>query len=542
MAEAPKLDIAPIATFTPGIRENLRYDAPAGLVVFLVALPLCLGIALASGAPLISGMVTGVVGGILVSFLSGSHLSVSGPAAGLTVVVATGVSQVGSFDAMLMSVVIAGAWQITFGVLRGGAFSGIFPSSVIKGMLAGIGVLIILKQIPHALGYDRSPEGSLEFSATSLPNLPARGGNTFSELLVALRTWSGGAVVVSSISFAVLLLWGRPGIQKNRMASLVPAPLLAVVAGVATNELFRVFLPEMALLAENDHLVNLPVLSSFDELSAELKAPDLNAISRLDVHILAFTMAVIASLETLLCMEATDKLDPLRRISPKNRELMAQGAGNMVSGLLGGLPMTSVIVRSSANVYAGARTRTACFIHGVLLAGTALLFPALLNRIPLACLAAILILVGYKLASVSIVKRMVNEGRDQWVPFVVTILAIVFTDLLKGVAIGFAVGLFMVIRTNFYSSITTATEGKNHLIKFTKDVSFINNIRLKRVLAAIPDGSHVWIDASSAFFVDHDIQEIVHDFRRSASFRGITVEVYEMDGKQYPSSMRTQKI
>jgi MFS superfamily sulfate permease-like transporter len=539
-AATPALDIPPITEFTPGARANLRYDVPAGVVVFLVALPLCLGIALASNAPLFSGVVTGAVAGLLVAWFSGSELSVSGPAAGLTVIVAAGIAQLGSFEAFLGAVFLAGLLQILFGLGRAGVLAGLFPTSVIKGMLAGIGLIIVLKQIPHALGHDADFEGDLGF--LEFAGKDKRQENTFSQLMVAVKTWSGGAVIVTLVSFAILFLWARPKIQKNRLFGLIPAQLLAVVAAVVVNELLHLLGPGLALRAENEHLVQLPIPATLDDFFKQFKFPDFYAFGSAPVYNTALTIAIVASIETLLCVEATDKLDPMRRISSKSRELMAQGAGNAVCGLLGGLPMTSVIVRSSANIYAGARTRMSSFVHGVLMALTVLAIPALLNRIPLACLAAILIVVGYKLASVDVFKKMFKEGIDQWLPFVVTIIAIVFTDLLKGVLIGFGVGLVMVIRSNFYTAITTINDGKDHLIKFTKDVSFVNNIRLKRELAKIPDGSSVWIDGTRALFIDHDIQELIVEFRRSAHLRGISVHVTNVDGKQYPLTQRAERI
>lgn len=534
MADAvPSSGPPPVTEFTPGIRANLRYDVPAGLVVFLVALPLCLGISLASNAPLFSGIVTGVVAGVLVSWLSGSELSVSGPAAGLTVLVASGIAQLGSFEAFLAATVLAGLFQIAFSALRAGVFAGLFPTSVIKGMLAGIGVIIVLKQIPHALGRDRDFEGNLEFL-----RLAGR-GNTFSELLLSFQSWSGGAVLVSACSFAILYLWSRPFVKRSRLLAPIPGQLLVVVVGVLVNEALGTFAPRLQLLAENDHLVRLPAETSWESFSNHFQFPDFAAFENASVYVTALTIAIVASLETLLCLEATDKLDPMRRLSSKSRELFAQGVGNVVAGFLGGLPMTSVIVRSSANIYAGARTRMASFVHGVMLAVTIVTIPELLNRIPLACLATILIAVGYKLATIDLFKKMFRDGVDQWLPFVVTILAIVFTDLLKGVLVGLGVGLAMVIRTNFYSAITTIADGKDHLIKFTKDVSFVNNIRLKKELSKIPDGSNVWIDGTRAFFVDHDVQELIAEFRRSAHLRNIRVHVKNVDGKQFPFARRS---
>lgn len=522
-------------TLQPGFRANLRHDLPAGIVVFLVALPLCLGIALASEAPLISGLVTGALAGLVVAWLSGSELSVSGPAAGLAVVVAGAIATLGSYEAFLLALLVAGVLQVLLGALGAGVLAGFFPSSVIKGMLAGIGVIIVLKQIPHALGSDADYEGDLGFWAIGGSD------NTFTDLVIAARTGLPAAIAIALGSAAILLLWGRPAIQRHRLLASVPGPLLAVIFGVVANEAIRALAPQHALQSAGGHLVNLPVPQSLAEVFQGLRWPDFGAWKNPGVYSTGLTMAVVASLETLLCIEATDKLDPFRRISSKGRELVAQGIGNSLAALLGGLPMTSVIVRSSANVYAGARTRLACFVHGVLLAAAVVAVPALLNRIPLASLAAVLILVGYKLASVKLFREMWRQGVSQFVPFVATVVAITFTDLLTGVLIGFAFGLFVVIKSNFYSAITTASDGKDLLIKFTKDVSFVNTIRLKRELAQIPDGSRVLIDGTRAFLIDHDVQELIEEFRATAPLRGIGVEVKGVEGKQYPLGARARR-
>ncbi|MCB9678308.1 MAG: SulP family inorganic anion transporter [Alphaproteobacteria bacterium] len=512
----------------PGVLPNLRYDVPAGLVVFLVALPLCLGIALASDAPLIAGIVSGVVAGLLVGPLSGSQLSVSGPAAGLTVLVAGGIAELGGYEAFLPAVVLAGVIQIVLGVLRGGVLANIFPSSVIEGMLAGIGVILILKQIPHALGRDTDYEGDLDFW------LMGHQAHTFSEIEAAIRTPSPGVVIVTIVCLAILLLWQRPFIAKQAWSRIVPGPLVAVLAGVGINEMFGVAAPELFIRAEEGHMVKLPVLDSLGEFWRALPRPDWSRIGEPRVWSVAGTIAAVASLETLLSVEAVDKLDPYRRTSNTNRELMAQGVGNVVAGSLGGLPMTSVIVRSSTNVYSGGRTRISAVVHGILLGGLVLSVPFLLNRIPLAALAAVLLTVGYKLARVELFRKMYRAGADQFVPFLVTIAVTVFSDLLMGVMVGFAVGVVMVMITNFTTAISVVHEDGAWLVQFTKDVSFLNKTRLRRVLADIPPHSEVVIDGTRAMFIDHDIYEIVEDFKESAKHRDIRVECRRLDSKDHP--------
>jgi MFS superfamily sulfate permease-like transporter len=502
------------------VSSTLRADLAAGLVVFLVALPLCLGIALASGAPLFAGVIAGIVGGTVVAVLSGSPISVSGPAAGLAVIVANAIQQLGSYPVFLAAVVIAGAIQILLGLMRLGLIGDYVPSSVIKGMLAGIGTVIVLKQIPHALGRDVDYEGDFSFFEQA-------GANTLTDIATALASASAAAVIISGLSLAVLLIWERPELRRIRPLAALPGPLVVVILGITLNEAFRFFAPEFALTAE-EHLVRLPVSSGLVGFVAQFTSPDWTAFARPEVYMVAVTLAIVASIESLLSIEAADKLDPYKRITPTNRELIAQGIGNSVSGLIGGLPLTSVVVRTSANVYAGAKTKASSFTHGVLLLVAALTIPAWLNKTPLACLAAILLLIGYKLARPQLFRSMWRAGLDQFLPFVVTVTAIVFTDLLKGVLIGFAVGLFFVIRANHREPFTVVHKDGNYLVRFNKDVTFVNKSSLKNILRKIPDASHVVIDASRSLYIDKDIYEVLEEFRQLAYFRNIDLELKDV--------------
>lgn len=505
---------------------HLKQDIPAGIVVFLVALPLCLGIAMASEAPLFAGVITGVIGGIVVSLLSGAQLSVSGPGNGITVIVAAAIHQLGSYEAFLCAVVIGGFFQLLLGLARAGSLAGYFPNAVIQGMLAAIGLTIILKQIPHALGGMPHFEDELAF----LDFVPQH--NTIGHIINAVISMSPSAVTISLVSIALLRLWDSQKV-KGSMLSLVPGPLVVVFLGVLLNQLFHTQFPGMALLAEDGHLVQLPRITGFSSLLSELRSPNFSFFLSKDAWIVGITIAMICSIETLLSIESTDKMDPLKRVSNNNRELLAQGTGNILAGLLGGIPMTSVIVRSSANIYAGARTRWACFVHGVILLVAALAISDLLNMIPIASLAAVLIHVGSKLASPSIFRKVYREGLNQFAPFMFTMVAVIFTDLLKGVVLGLIVGLGFVIKTSYYSAITVVRDKRDFLIRFSKDVTFVHKVKLKNVLRLLPNDTKVIIDATHAMFIDHDIYEMVKDFVESAPRRNISVELRNMEHKRF---------
>jgi len=505
----------------PPIKDSFfahwRQDLPAAVVVFLVALPLCLGIAMASGAPLFSGLIAGMVGGIVVGTFSKSPLSVSGPAAGLTVIVLDALHTLPSFETFLLATCLAGVFQIIFGFLRAGIIGDFIPNAVIKGMLAAIGIILILKQIPHAFGYDANHEGDEAF-------LQADGHNSFSALVELLRhDISYGAVIISALSLGFLIFWDKAQPKLKNALRYVPGPLVVVAFGIGMNLLYNRFFPGFAL--ESAHVVNVPVSKSAGEFFGNFTLPDFSGITNPAVWTVALTLAVIASLETLLSIEAIDKLDAQKRTTPTNRELLAQGAGNIASGLIGGLPVTSVIVRSSANASAGAHGRLATIAHGGLLLLSIVLVPAFLNLIPLSALAAILISTGYKLAKPQIFRAKFQRGWGPFISFLVTIGAILLTDLLVGIGVGLAVALCFIVLENFRSSILFMADGNNYLLRCKKDLFFINKFELKKHLAAIPDDASVLIDLSRVTFIDRDNVDILSDFMEAATFRGIGVRV-----------------
>jgi MFS superfamily sulfate permease-like transporter len=496
--------------------QTVGSDLPASIVVLLVALPLCLGIALGSGAPLFSGIIAGVVGGILVGTLSGSHLSVSGPAAGLTVIVANGILKLESYDVFLLAVVIAGVFQIILGYIKAGILGDFVPNSVIKGMLAAIGLILILKQLPHLVGYDADFEGDETFTQ-------ADANNTFTELLQAGQLFTGGAVIIGLVSLVILILWEKKVAHQKTVFHFFPGALVAVVIGILLNEFFKSQYPNLAL--EPKHLVSLPIVTNLENGVRLFTMPDFSKWNNPNVWIIAFTLTMVASLETLLGIEAIDKLDSLKRVTPTNRELKVQGLGNIVSGLMGGLPITSVLIRSSVNVMAGAKSKMSSIFHGILLMLFVVLIPVLLNKIPLSALAAILIFTGYKLASLKQVKAFYSKGWDQFVPFIGTIIAILFTDLLTGIIIGILVGLFFMLRSNFRSAVFEINDNNNHLLRLRKDVSFLNKAIIKAKLEAIPPNAYLLIDTTRAEFIDRDIVEEINAFLCHAHLKNIKVEM-----------------
>lgn len=542
---------------------NLKSDLPAGLVVFLVALPLCLGIALASGAPPLSGIISGIVGGIVVGFFSKSHLSVSGPAAGLTAIVLTAITDLGAFNIFLTAVLIAGIIQLILGFLKAGSISNYFPTNVIEGMLAGIGVIIILKQIPHAIGYDDDFEGNLSFEQSD-------GSNTFSYLFGALDYIQLGSVLVTIVSLGILISWDKISFLKR--LKLLPGALVAVVVGILLNEFFRV--SGSTLFLTKEHLVSLPVPSSIEDFKNIIVLPDFNGFLNTKVWIVGITIAIVASIETLLCIEAADRMDIQKRYTDTNVELKAQGIGNMLSALLGGLPMTSVVVRTSANNIAGAKSKMSAIFHGVLLLVSVLVIPFLLNKIPLATLAAVLLMVGYKLAVPNIkhfasfmpkevnlliisfvaikvaldatqnpgtavivfcvisllilvycvykfqknieFKKSITRNQYLYFPFFATTLAVVFTDLLKGVALGIIISIIFILRGNLKRAYRFHKEkfedGDVIRIDLAQEVSFLNKAAIKSTLSEIPENSRVVINASDTVYIAHDVLDLIQEF------------------------------
>lgn len=497
--------------------KNISKDLPSGLVVFLVALPLCLGIALASGAPLFSGIIAGIVGGVVVGLLSGSHTSVSGPAAGLTVIVYTAITDLGSFESFLAAVILAGIIQLILSIARAGVIGYFFPTSVIKGMLAGIGIILVMKQSPYLLGF-----GKLE-QLTYL--------NPFEIFGSEPTQVNPGAFIIAIVSISILILWDSKSNKKKSLRKAIPAPLLVVLAGILLNEGFRLFIPN--LLLEEVLLVTLPKADSWGDFVGLFSTPDFSGIFTRKLWVVAITIAVIASLETLLSLEAADKIDPFKRISPPNQELFAQGIGNIINGLIGGLPLTAVIVRSSANISAGAHTKLSAIIHGFLLLGTVLLIPSILNLIPLASLAAILVMVGYKLTRVSLFKQQAKLGWNQFLPFVITVFGVVFLDLLFGIGLGIAVSIIFILlanlRNSYFMEERIDDDGKVIHITLSEEVSFLNKGALIKALNEIPADRKVIIDGSKSKVIDYDVLEVIENFKVSAQSKNIVVETIQIE-------------
>jgi len=505
--------------------QNLGADLPASIVVFLVALPLCLGVALASNAPLFSGLIAGMVGGMVIGALSGSQLSVSGPAAGLTAIVAAAILKLPTFEAFLLSVVVCGLLQIVLGFIKAGVLGDYVPNSVIKGMLAAIGLILILKQFPHLIGYDKDYMGDEAF-------MQANNENTFSSIGSALRSITLTALIIGVAGLAFQFAWEKFAAGKKGFIKLIPAPLVVVLMGIGINEAFK----SSGSGLSTDHMVSLPIASSTSEFISFFTLPDWSAIANKEVWITGLTLALVASLETLLSIEAVDDLDPYQRVTNKDRELKAQGVGNMLSGLIGGLPITSVIVRSSANVNSGAKTKMSTIFHGALLLLCVALLPNILNLIPNAALAAVLIYTGYKLAKPALFKSYYQKGWNQFLPFVITIAAILLTDLLIGVVIGIGVGLFFILRSNFKSSVFVVNDNSRYLFRLRKDVSFMNKPIIKNKLEAVPEDGYVMIDTTRADFIDKDIVEVIEDFMLHAPLKNIRVEL-KVNGKSHGINM-----
>ncbi|RYU77147.1 SulP family inorganic anion transporter [Hymenobacter persicinus] len=511
-----------------------KSDFQGGLVSFLVAVPLCLGIALASGAPLFAGIIAGIVGGLVVGALSKSAVSISGPEAGLIMVVLSGMEALGSFKVLQLAICVAGLMQVVLGLLRAGMISNFFPSSVIKGMLAAIGIILILKQIPHVLGYDAD-------AVESLALFPWDGGNIGGLLRHAVSQFVPTAIIIALASLTVLLTWERPTVKNHALLGKIPAALVVIVLSVGINALAFALNPAYAL--GGSHLVQLPVPRSAAEFAGLFTLPDFSQLLNPKVYTTAFAIALVASLEALLAVEATDELDPLKRKTPTNRELKAQGVGNVVSGLLGGLPLTSVIVRSSVSINAGGRTKVAALLHGSFLLLSVVLFPSLLNQVPWAALAAILLVTGYKLARISIFKQHFQAGLTEFLPFIITIVAILLTDLLIGIGVGAMVGLLFILRETYKNAHffhSYSVQGQDHLrISLGEHVSFLNKASIMTVLKDIPADTTVEIDGTNSAFIDRDVLSAIENFRETARQRNIQL-VFLRQGDEYAQNLAAQ--
>lgn len=501
--------------------QELKSDIPASIIVFFVALPLCLGIALASGAPLFSGILSGIIGGIVVGIASGSSLGVSGPAAGLAIIVLSAINTLGSWPVFLLSLVLAGIIQVIAGYAKVGFIAYFFPSSVIKGMLTGIGLLIILKQIPHALGYDKDDVGDLSYFQTD-------GENTLTGIASAFNAFTPGAILIACLSIAALILWDTVLTKKYRIFQLIQGPIVVVVMGIVMNMLFQLNVLDFRLSA--DQLVRLPVVNNLTGFLGQFTLPDFSAITQFEVWKTAVVLAIVASIETLLSVEASDRLDPLKRVTPTNRELKAQGLGNIVSGLCGGLPVTQVIIRSSANIAFGAKSKLSTILHGVFLLISVATMAEFLNKIPLASLASILIMVGYKLARPSLFKQIYKLGQEQFIPFLATVLGILTTDLLRGMTIGIGIGIFYTLSHSYRNScymkgvITKENEHQVHHIVLAEEVSFFSKASIIQALDAVPVNSKVIIDCTQSKSIAYDVVEFIQDYRINAKLKNITVE------------------
>jgi len=504
---------------------NLKSDIPSSIVVFFVALPLCLGIALASGAPLFSGLIAGIVGGVVVGAMSGSQIGVSGPAAGLAAIVLTAIGSLGGFENFLLAVVLGGIIQIVFGILKAGVIGYYFHSSVIKGMLTGIGIIIILKQIPHFFGYDADPEGDFAFNQVD-------GHNTFSELGYILENINMGSTLIAIVGLSILLLWDKVLSKKGKIFKIIKGPLVTVVLGIVY---FAVMGSSETLGISSEHLVQVPVPTNFDSFLGQFSLPNFAAITNPAIWVTAFTIALVASLETLLCVEATDNLDPDKRVTPTNRELLAQGTGNILSGLIGGLPITQVIVRSSANIQSGGKTKASAIIHGMLLLISVILIPGILNMIPLSVLAAILLIVGFKLAKPGLFATMYKLGWKQFIPFIVTVLGIIFTDLLIGIGLGLMVGIVVILLKSYQNSHFLHIQDKsNGKVKFkmtlAEEVTFFNKGAILKELDALPENSYLELDVRQTRYLDYDIIEILESFSEKRRNKNIDIKLISERG------------
>lgn len=505
-----------------GLFANLKYDLPAGVAVFLITIPLSLGIALASGAPLFSGLIAGIISGLVVAPLSGSSLGISGATAGLAMIVWTAIDKLG-FNGFLLALVIAGAFQIIMGLSKAGVIAYYFPSSVVNGMLSGMGLILFLKQIPHAIGYDRDYEGDTSF-------IQADNYSSFTELAHMLEFSSPTAIMIALTSLAILFLWEQPFMKRHRFFQLFQGALIAILAAVLINEGLQSFYPELAL--SGNHLVMIPVLNNAGDLLSQLHFPDFSLLNNPAVYLAALAIAVVASLKTLLSVEAVDKMDPYKRVTPTNRELIVQGIGNACSGLIGGLPMAQVVVRSSIGIQSGARTKATGIICGVLLLFAVIFIPTMINKIPLASLASVLLVVGYKLIRPKVFTTMYKAGMYHFIPFCVTILGMIFTDLLIGLVIGLIFALFSILLENYKSAFyfNESHIGNKTILRLSEHISFLNKANIQQTLEQLPDYSEVVIDATRSKYIDYDVFEIIENFKIEAQRKHIKLTIENLRG------------
>jgi MFS superfamily sulfate permease-like transporter len=502
------------------MKLNLRsQEVISSVVVFLVALPLCLGVALASNAPISSGILAGIIGGVVIGLLGSSPISVSGPAAGLTMIVSTAITDLGSFPIFCAAVVFAGLLQIVLGIFKAGKLGDFFPSSVISGMLAAIGLILIIKQLPHAIGLDRSIFGDVSFLEHESENILTALGHGFDQSLSAVH-W--GATIICLFCIATMLLWDKVITKKFPQVKLIPSALLAVVFAIIINE---TIFPTLGLYVSDEHLVRIPYDGNWSTFFGSLSFPDFGLVNSVIFWKAVFTVGIVASLETLLSLDAATKIDPLKRNCNQNKELVAQGIGNTLCGLVGGLPVTAVIVRTTANVTAGALYKWSAVFHGLWLFLVVNLAPGLLSMIPLSALAAILLLVGHKLTSFLVIKKAYKKGFMHFIPFAVTIIAILATDLLVGIMIGMVIGIIFILKRDAGRVMVFTKMDDQFLIRFNKDISFLNKSELRQILLALPDDSMLTIDGSRSVLIDDDIIEVIEDFQLSASTRGIKVQL-----------------
>jgi len=478
-----------------------------------------------SNAPLFAGIIAGIIGGIVVGFASGSSINVSGPAASVALVFATAIGALGSFEAVLTAGLLAGVIQLLLGFLKAGTVAYFFPNSMIKGILASIGLVLIIDQTPRALGIGHVFKGFKPFWQN--------GGESAEKYAQHLMEYLNyGSLIITLVSMGIILLWDRPAVKRSLpFLKFFPSALAAVLVSVTLNELFKSSFPDWALTEV--HLVKLPAAADVKEFFSFFTTPDFSALNNMETYSVALSIAFIASLESLLSTEAGDKLDPYKRRTSTNRELKAQGIGNITSSLIGGLPVTAVIVRTTANVSSGGRTKTATIVHGILMLICVALIPSLLNMIPLASLAAVLFIVGYKLTSVTVFKSVFAQGSRQFIPFLACILTVMFTDLITGIVVGGTIAVFFILRDNYKNAYlhdkVTQENSEKTVIKLSQEATFLNKADIMLFLNNIPENHHLVIDGRDSKFIHPDIFELIGEFKETAKFKNIKLELIDLE-------------